>query len=160
MPLQIDRSGNVPGAVYLCPAMRTSGLFGPNFDEPKFLLQLRITHDLGAQRFATGRDYLDHGLHLVRFTKKSFALQRLFDVKRGARGAAVSSPPPGNPEIAPAWFHADTISRVTGAANGTTYTHRRILFPDAEKRRAKCQRFQSRVPAIDGSQGCSSKSHN
>src|SRR5207248_3481999 len=31
----------------------------------------------------------------VRFIKKSFALQRLFDVKRGARGAAVSSPPPG-----------------------------------------------------------------
>jgi len=96
----------------------------------------------------------------VRFTKKSFGLQRLFDVKRGARGAAVSSPPPGNPEIAPAWFHADTISRVTGAASGTSHTHRGILFPDAEKRRAKCQRFQTRVPAIDESQGCSSKSHN
>jgi len=65
MPLQIDRSGNVPGAVDLRPAMRTSGLFGPNFDEPKFLLQLRITHDLGAQRFATGRDYLNNRLHSI-----------------------------------------------------------------------------------------------
>ena len=64
MPLQIDRARNVPGAVYLCPTVRTSGLFGPNFDEPKFPLQLRITHDLGAQRFATARHDLDHGLHL------------------------------------------------------------------------------------------------
>src|ERR1700756_1655588 len=63
MPLQIDRSGNVPGAVDFCPAMRTSGLFSPNFDEPKFLLQLRITHNLGAQRLATGRDYLNDRLH-------------------------------------------------------------------------------------------------
>ena len=63
MPLQIDRSGNVPGAVYLRPAVRTSGLFGPNFDEPKFPLQLRIIHDLVAQRFATGRDYLNNRLH-------------------------------------------------------------------------------------------------
>ena len=63
MPLQIDRSGDVPGAMYLSPTVRTSGLFGPNFDETKFPLQLRITHDLGAQRFATGRDYLNNSLH-------------------------------------------------------------------------------------------------
>ena len=63
MPLQIDRTRNVPGAVYLRPTVRTSGLFGPNFDETKFPLQLRITHDLGAQRFATGRDYLNNSLH-------------------------------------------------------------------------------------------------
>ena len=63
MPFQIDRSGDVPGAVDLRPAVRATGLFGPNFDEPKFLLQLRITHNLGAQRLATGRDYLNHRLH-------------------------------------------------------------------------------------------------
>ena len=64
MPLQIDRARNVPGAVYLCPTVRTSGLFGPNFDESKFPFQLRIIHDLVAQRFATARYDLDHGLHL------------------------------------------------------------------------------------------------
>lgn len=63
MPLEIDRAGDVPGAVDLRPALRTSGLFSPNFDESKLLLQLRITHDLGAQRLATGRDYLDNRLH-------------------------------------------------------------------------------------------------
>jgi hypothetical protein len=161
MPLQIDRARNVPGAVYLRPTVRTSGLFGPNFDEPKFPLQLRITHNLGAQRFATGRDYLNNSLHSTLGSTRNRSLCNVcFDVKRGAQGAAVSSPPPGNPEIAPAWFHADTISRVTPAASGTSHTHRHILFPDAEMRRAKCQPFQSRVPAIDGSQGCSSKSHN
>jgi hypothetical protein len=63
MPFQIDRARNVPRAVDLRPTVRTSGLFGPNFDETKFPLQLRITHDLGAQRFATGRDYLNNSLH-------------------------------------------------------------------------------------------------
>src|SRR5437867_3326458 len=63
MPLQIDRSGNIPGAMYFRPTMRTSGLFGPDFDEPKFPLQLRITHNFVAQRFASGRDYLNNGLH-------------------------------------------------------------------------------------------------
>jgi len=64
MPLQIDRTRNVPRAVYLCPTVRTSGLLGPNFDETKFPLQLRIIHDLVAQRFTTARYDLDHGLHL------------------------------------------------------------------------------------------------
>ena len=63
MPLQINRSGNVPGAVDFGPAMRTSGLFGPNLDEPKFPLQLRIIHDLVPQRFATARYDLNDRLH-------------------------------------------------------------------------------------------------
>ena len=63
MPLQIDRARNVPRALYLRPAVRTSGLFGPNLDEPKFRLQLGIIHNLVAQRFATLCYDLDHRLH-------------------------------------------------------------------------------------------------
>jgi hypothetical protein len=90
MPLQIDRARNVPGAVYLCPTVRTSGLFGPNFDETKFPLQLRITHNLGAQRFATGRDYLNNRLHsMLRFSRKSVLLQCFF-----SRSAATANRQP------------------------------------------------------------------
>jgi len=63
MPLEVDCTRNVPGAVYLRPTMRTTGLLGPNFDEAKFPLQLWITNNLGAQRFATGGDYLNNRLH-------------------------------------------------------------------------------------------------
>src|SRR4029077_3074509 len=81
MPLQINRSGNVPGAMDLRPTVWTSGLFGPNFDESEFPLQLRIIHDLCAQRFAPGRDYLNNRLHsALRFSKKSLLLQCLFSV--------------------------------------------------------------------------------
>jgi len=63
VPLQIDRAMRIVGAVDLGPAMRTSGLFGPDFDEAEFLIQLRIAHDLVAQRSAPGRDHLNHRLH-------------------------------------------------------------------------------------------------
>ncbi len=63
MPLQIDRARNVPRAVYLRPPVRTSGLFGPDFDKAKFPLQLGIIHNLVAQRFATLCYDLDHRLH-------------------------------------------------------------------------------------------------
>ena len=70
VPLQIDRAMNVSRAVDLGPAMRATGLFGPDFDEAKFLLQLRIAHDLVAQRSAPGRDHLNHRLHsVVRFNR-------------------------------------------------------------------------------------------
>jgi hypothetical protein len=83
MPLQINRSGNVPSAMYLRPTMWTSGLFGPDFNEPKFPLQLWIIHDFVAQRFAPGRDNLDHCLHITsRFIKKSVLLQCFFHVTR------------------------------------------------------------------------------
>ena len=49
MPLQIDRARNIPGAVYFRPTVRTSGLFGPNLNEPKFPLQLRIIHNFVTQ---------------------------------------------------------------------------------------------------------------
>ena len=63
VPLQIDRAMGILGAVDLGPAVRASGLFGPDFDEAKFLIQLRIAHDLVAQRSAPGRDHLNHRLH-------------------------------------------------------------------------------------------------
>jgi hypothetical protein len=43
--------------------MRTSRLFGPDFDETKFRLQLGIVHNLVPQRFATARYDLDDRLH-------------------------------------------------------------------------------------------------
>src|SRR5205809_2963725 len=49
VPFQINCSVNISRAMDLGPTMRTSGLFRPDFDEPKFSLQLRIVHYLGAQ---------------------------------------------------------------------------------------------------------------
>src|SRR2546421_9567392 len=49
VPFQINCSVNIARAMDLGPTMRTSGLFRPDFDEPKFSLQLRIVHYLGAQ---------------------------------------------------------------------------------------------------------------
>src|SRR5947209_4450092 len=63
MPFQVDRPMNIVRAMNFCPTMGTSRLFCPDFDEAKFLFQFRIAHDLTAQRSATGRDHLDHGLH-------------------------------------------------------------------------------------------------
>ena len=48
MPFQVNRTVNIPGAVYFRPAMRASGLFCPDFNEAKFLFQERISHDLVA----------------------------------------------------------------------------------------------------------------
>jgi len=45
MPLQINCSVNISSAVYLSPAVRTTRLLVPDFDETEFFLQLRIAHD-------------------------------------------------------------------------------------------------------------------
>ena len=45
VPLEIDSAVKIAAAMNFCPAMGTPGLFGPNFDEVKFFLQLRIAHD-------------------------------------------------------------------------------------------------------------------
>ena len=63
VPFQVDRAVKIPGAVNFRPTMRPSRLFRPNFFEFEFPLQLRIPHDLAAQRSAPGRDHMNHGLH-------------------------------------------------------------------------------------------------
>ena len=63
VPFQIDRAVKIARAMDFRPTVRTAGLFRPDFDEVKFLLQFRIAHDLTAQRSAPCRDHLDHGLH-------------------------------------------------------------------------------------------------
>jgi hypothetical protein len=45
VPFQVNRTVNIPGAVYFRPSMRASGLFRPDFNEAKFLFQERISHD-------------------------------------------------------------------------------------------------------------------
>jgi len=66
VPLQINRAVKISSAMYFRPAMRAARLFVPDFDETEFFLQLRIVHDLVPQRSATGRDDLNHRLHLTR----------------------------------------------------------------------------------------------
>jgi len=68
VPLEIDRAMYITRTVNFGPAMRAARLFGPNLDEAKFLLQLRIAHDFRPQRSLAGRDDLNQRLHdLVRF---------------------------------------------------------------------------------------------
>ena len=63
MPLEIDRAMKVAGAVNFRPAMRTPGLFSPDFDEAELFIELRIAHDFVPQRSTTSRDHLNHCLH-------------------------------------------------------------------------------------------------
>ena len=63
VPFQIDGAVRILCAVDLGPAVRSRRLFGPDFNKAKFLLQLRIAHDLVAQRAASCRDDLNHRLH-------------------------------------------------------------------------------------------------
>ena len=68
MPFQIDSPVKVARAVYFRPAMGTPGLFRPNLDEVESFLELRIAHNLVAERAAPRRDYLNDSLHsIVRF---------------------------------------------------------------------------------------------
>ena len=46
VPFQVNGAVKISPAMNLGPAMRTPRLFGPDFDEVEFLLQLRIAHDL------------------------------------------------------------------------------------------------------------------
>ena len=48
MPFEIDRTMKISSAVDLRPAVRTSRLFLPSYDEAEFPFQLRIIHDLAA----------------------------------------------------------------------------------------------------------------
>src|SRR5262249_25616633 len=85
VPLQVDRPVKITGAMDLRPTMRASGLLGPDLDESKFFFQLRIAHDLVAQRLTPGRDHLDYRLHFtLSFSRKSLLLQCLFHVTRAA----------------------------------------------------------------------------
>ena len=65
VPFQIDRTVKISRAMDFRPTMRAPRLFRPGFDKAKFLLQLRISRDLAAQRSAPGRDDLNHRLHPV-----------------------------------------------------------------------------------------------
>jgi hypothetical protein len=72
MPLEIDGPVKVSCAADFCPAVGSTGLFRPDFDEAELPLQLGIAHDLVAQRAATARNHLDHRLHsVVRFDGNS-----------------------------------------------------------------------------------------
>jgi hypothetical protein len=64
VPFQIDRAVHISRAVNFRPTVRASRLLRPNFDKAELLVQLRIAHDLAAQRSPSGRDDLDHRLHL------------------------------------------------------------------------------------------------
>jgi len=63
MPFEIDHAMGFAGAVDFCPAMRTARplVFGRHQSE--FPLELRIAHDLVAQRSVAARDDLNHRLH-------------------------------------------------------------------------------------------------
>ena|SRR5690242_15147160 len=63
MPFEIDRAMRIAGAAKFRPTVWSPRLFGPNLDELEFSIQLRVAHDLAAQRSAPRRDHLDHGLH-------------------------------------------------------------------------------------------------
>ena len=71
VPLEIDRAMRIAVAVNFCSTVRTSGLFRPDLDKTELFLELRVAHDLTAQRPAAGRDHLDHGLHLCVTLSKS-----------------------------------------------------------------------------------------
>ena len=66
VPLEIDRAMDIACTVNFGPAMRAARLFGTNFDEAKFLLQLGIAHDFRPQRSFARRDDLNQRLHLRR----------------------------------------------------------------------------------------------
>ena len=63
MPFEIDHAMGFAGTVDFRPAMRTARplMFGRHQSE--FPLELRIAHDLVAQRSVAARDDLNHRLH-------------------------------------------------------------------------------------------------
>ena len=66
VPFKIDGTVKVSSAVDLGPAMRSAGLFCPNFDETEFSFQLRVANDFITERSAPSGDDLDDRLHLSR----------------------------------------------------------------------------------------------
>ena len=64
MPLQINRAVQITRAMDFRPTMRTTGLLCPDFDEVELFLQLRIAHDLRAERTMPSGDDLDERLQL------------------------------------------------------------------------------------------------
>ena len=141
VPLQVDRSMNIASTVYFRPAMRTAGLFMPDFDKTEFFFQLLIAHDFVPQGSGPGRAYLNYGLHsLLSFSRKPFLLQSLFNSAR----------PRNKPQR----------RAFTEPAIGTSHKHRRNLYRDDGRHSPTCRRFQTRGPAIDGSHRRSWKLHN
>jgi hypothetical protein len=65
VPFQVNRAVDIIRTMNLGPTVRARGLFRPDLDEMEFLLQLRIAHDLVAQRTASCRDDLNHRLHFL-----------------------------------------------------------------------------------------------
>ena len=63
VPFEVDHAVGFTRAVDFRPAMRTTGTLMLAWDKPEFFLELRIAHDLVAQRSASGRDDLNHRLH-------------------------------------------------------------------------------------------------
>ena len=113
VPLQIDRAMGILGAVDLGPAVRASGLFRPDFDEAKFLIQLRIAHDLVAQGAAAGRDHLNHRLHgLLRFISDDSFCNACLEPAR-PRAAALFGLRAARLQASDAWL------QLNQAANGT-----------------------------------------
>ena len=113
VPLQIDRAMRIVGAVDLGPTMRTSGLFGPDFDEAKFLIQLRIAHDLVAQGAAAGRDHLNHRLHgLLRFISDDSFCNACLEPER-PRAAALFGLRAGRLQASDAWLQLNPQANET-----------------------------------------------
>ena len=63
VPFEVDDAVGFTRAVDFCPAMRTAGTLMLGWDKLEFFLELRIAHDLVAQRAATCRDDVDYRLH-------------------------------------------------------------------------------------------------
>jgi hypothetical protein len=79
VPFEVNHAVGFARAVNFRPAMRTarSLMFGRY--EFEFPFELRIAHDLVAQRSPSARDYLNHCLHsTLTFNRKSVSLQCLF----------------------------------------------------------------------------------
>ena len=112
VPFQIDRA--VRGlAMDFGPTVRATGplVFSGNQIKPP---ELRIGHDLFAQRSTPGRDDLDHRLHPPRFNRKIISFAMFVWRKESKRGLQ--------------------------AASGASRKHRYNPFQGAETHLAKCRR--------------------
>src|SRR5205085_9747792 len=63
VPFEVDHAVGFTRAVDFRPAMRTAGTLMLGWDKLEFFLELRIAHDLVAQRTAPCRDDVDYRLH-------------------------------------------------------------------------------------------------
>jgi hypothetical protein len=107
MPLEVDGTMKISCAVDFCPAMGSARLFRPDFDEAEFPLQLRIAHDLDAQRAATARNHLDHRLHSV--VRLDGYVDFATFVIVGARALATGAIPRSTP-VPRRWFESPAVA--------------------------------------------------